>query len=357
MFKSRRYLSSVVLLAGVAMLATPLGAQREKQSLEVGQYARDGVRRAKKLTKAQADNLDERIETAMRIVDQFESEARALGRAATWRQVTVDALLSLSLEKLRHVERSAATVDSLPAAISAANADPQLLGDPDSDLVYTPVDPCRFSDSRIVGGRITGFRAYDMDNTGAVYGGTAACHPPTLFGVANADEIPAAVINVTLIDPTIAPGFVAIKPNALSTISSINNWYETGPFVQNSNTAVASIEQDLAAAEEFVIQTSAPVHVITDIFGAFLPPQATSLQQTFPTGSVVIPSGQFGSVTTPACPAGYVITGGQCSSSENKPELTDTFISNGGWQCGARNTGGGTLTVTATAICSRVPGR
>lgn len=357
MLKSRRFLGSVVLFAAVALLATPLGAQRNQQSSKSGASGDPSRGRPRRLTPTQADNLQERIAATMRIVDRFEGEARALGRASGWRQATVDALLSLSLAELRQVEQSAVSADGLPAAISAANADPQLLGDPAEDLVYTPVNPCRFSDTRVIGGKITGFRGYDMDNNGAVYGGTAACHPPTIFGVANADEVPAAVINVTLIDTTIAPGFVAIKPNALSTISSINNWYDVGQFVQNSNTAIASIEQDLAVADEFVIQTSAPVHVITDIFGVFLPPEATALEQAFPSASVVIPSGQFGFVVTPACPAGFVITGGQCASSENKPELTDTKIESGGWYCGARNTGGGVLSVTATAICSRVPGR
>ena len=359
MLKSRWFFGSVVLLAAVALLATPLGAQRSQQSSKSSPSSSDASRvRTKRLTPAQADNLQERIAATMRIVDRFEGEAKALGRANGWRQATVDALLSLSLAELRQVEQAALSADGLPAAISAATDDPQLLGDPDSDLVYTPVNPCRFSDTRIIGGKITGFRGYDMDNNGAIYGGTAACHPPTIFGVANADEVPAAVINVTLIDTTIAPGFVAIKPNALSTVSSINNWYDVGPFVQNSNTAIASVEQDLAVADEFVIQTPAPVHVILDIFGVFLPPQATALEQTFPTSTVQIGPGQFGFTVTPACPAGYVLTGGACGSGADKPELTDTKIDiSGGWYCGARNTGGGLVILTATAICSRVPGR
>ena len=359
MLTSRRFLGSAVLVAIVALLATPLVAQRNSQSPKSGSGASDqSPRRVNNLSPRQAENLQDRIATTMRLVDRFEPEARALGRASGWRQATVDALLSLSLAELRHVEHSATSADSLPAAISAANDDPQLLGDPTADLVYTPVTPCRFSDTRVIGGKIaTGFRGYDMDNNGAVYGGTAACHPPTIFGVANADEVPAAVINVTLVDTTIAPGFVAIKPNAAAAISSINNWYDVGPDVQNSNTSIATIEQDLAVTDEFVIQTSAPVHVILDIFGVFLPPQATALEQTFPTSSVDISSGQFGFTITPACPAGYSMTGGQCGSSGPKPELTDSKIESGGWYCGARNTGGPTLTLIATAICSRVPGR
>jgi hypothetical protein len=357
MFISRRFLGSFVLVASIALLATPLVAQRRQLPKSAPSAHDPTAAGARKLTQAQANNLEERIATTMRLVNRFEPEARALGRSSAWRQATIDALLTLSLAELRQVEQGANSADGLPAAISAANADPNLLGDPSSDLVYTPITPCRFSDTRVIGGKINGFRGYDMENNGAVYGGTASCHPPTIFGVANADEIPAAAINVTLIDTTIAPGFVAIKPNQAAPISSLVNWYEVGQFVQSANLTIATMEQDLANPDEFVIQTPAPVHVILDFFGVFLPPQATGLEQTFPTSSVDIANGQFGFTITPACPAGYSMTGGQCGSTVEKPELTDSKIQSGGWYCGGRNTGGGTLTLTATAICSRVPGR
>ena len=359
MFTSRRFLGSVLLVGVLALLATPLGAQRRQVSKSAPGAHDPAPAPARKVTQAQADSMQERIATAMRMVDRFEPEARALGRSSGWRQATISALLSLSLAELRHVEQRADNADALPAAISAASSDPTLLGDPGSDLVYTPVTPCRFSDTRVIGGKIDGFRGYDLDIDGATYGGSPGCHPPTLFGVANGDEVPAAIINVTLIDTTIAPGFVAIKPTAQAQISSLVNWYDVGEFVQNSNTGIATMEQDLAVADEFVIQTPAPVHVILDIFGVFLPPQATGLEQTFPTAAVIIANGQWGFVVTPACPAGYSITGGQCASGITKPELTDTKIDpdSGGWYCGGRNTGGGDLILAASAICSRVPGR
>lgn len=356
MLNSRRLCGSFVVLIAVAvLLSTSAGAQRPSEG---GNSATKGSRAPAKLTQQQADNIQERIATTTRIVDRLEPEAKALGRASGWRQATIDALLSLSLSQLHQIEQQPLSPDSLPAAISSTASDPQVLGGPNSDLVYTPITPCRFSDTRIVGGKINGFRGYDLDNNGAVYGGSAACNPVTLFGVANADAIPAVVMNVTLIDTTIAPGFVAVKPNAAAPISSLVNWYEVGPFVQNSNTGIATLEQDLAVADEFVVQTPAPVQVILDLSGVFLPPQATGLQQTFPTATASIPSGQFGFAISPACAAGYAMTGGQCSSSGPKPELNDLFIDvSGGWYCGGRNTGGGAMTLTATGICSRVPGR
>jgi hypothetical protein len=357
MFTSRRLLGSVVLVGVLALLATPLGAQRRQVSKSAPGAHDPAPAPARKLTQAHADNMQERIATTMRMVNRFEPEARALGRSSGWRPATISALLSLSLAELRHVEQDADNADALPAAISAASADPNLLGDPGSDLVYSPVTPCRFSDTRVIGGKIDGFRGYDLDIDGATYGGSPGCHPPTLFGVANGDEVPAVVMNVTLVETTFAEGFVAIKPTAQAPISSLVNWYEAGQFVQNSNTAIATMEQDLAIADEFVIQTSTATHVILDIFGVFLPPQATGLEQMFPTNTILIGSGQFGSVTSDPCPTGFSITGGQCSAPLDKPELTETKIESNGWFCGARNTGGGTLILTATAICSRVPGR
>ncbi len=353
MLSSRRFCACIVSAVVGALMATTVAAQRNHPD----PGAKAAGSHGKKLTSGQAANLQERVATTMRLVDRLESDAKARGRANGWRQATIDALLSLSLEQLQLVEQRAHHADALPAAIAEANADPQLLGDPNSDLVYTPITPCRFSDTRIVAGKILGFRGYDMDVNGAVYGGSAACDPITAFGVANADEVPAVAMNVTLIDTTIAPGFVAIKPNAAAPLSSLVNWYEVGEFVQNSSLGIVPLEQDLANADEFVVQTPAPVHVIIDLFGVFLPPEATGLEQAFPTASVDISNGQFGFVITPACPVGFSITGGQCGSSVNKPELTDSKIESGGWYCGGRNTGGGTLTLTAVAICSRVPGR
>lgn len=351
----RRVLGCAVSAAMALAMVAGVDAQRSGSSPDASRAARGNAMR---LTQQQAENLQARVDTTMRIVERFEAEAKALGRTSGWRQAVIDSLLSLSLDRLRRVEQQAVSADSLAAAIGAASADPSLLGDPNVDLVYTPIIPCRFSDTRVVGGKINGFRGYDMENNGAVYGGSAACDPLTIFGVASADDIPSVVMNITLIDTTIAPGFVAVKPNATSPISSLVNWYEVGPFVQNSNTGVVTILQDLAEVDEFVVQTPAPVHVILDLFGVFLPPQATALQQVFPAASLNIEPGQFGAAITAACPAGYSMTGGQCGTSGPKPELTDSKIDvSGGWYCGARNTGGGPLTLEAVGICSRVPGR
>lgn len=50
------------------------------------------------------------------------------------------------------------------------------------DLVYKPISPCRFIDTRSVGGPINGTRSFNLNLTGATYGGQAACNPIALIG-------------------------------------------------------------------------------------------------------------------------------------------------------------------------------
>jgi hypothetical protein len=80
-------------------------------------------------------------------------------------------------------------------------------------------------------------------------------------------------MNVTIVDPSTSPGFLAIKPTAAAPTTSLINWYEAGPAVQAANQGIVTIDQDVPTAAEFVIVASGPVHVIVDIFGAFIAPQ------------------------------------------------------------------------------------
>ena len=155
-------------------------------------------------------------------------------------------------------------------------------------------------------------RSFDLDLTGAPYGGSGACNPraliqaaPTLLG--------GFAANLTIVSPAVAPGFAAIKPRQNSPVSSLINWYEAGAGVQAANAGIFTTDY-LALGTPFVIQTSAPTHALLDLLGFFVPPEVTPLQTTFVSASTVTASGGNGLVETPACPAGFSLTGGGCST-------------------------------------------
>lgn len=221
---------------------------------------------APKPTPQQIENLNRRIELVIAIVSRFEPQAKSQGRAEGWRRATLESLLALPLARLEQLEMSR-DVDDLAAGIAAPVDAPT--ASPLEDLAYTPIVPCRFVDTRNVGGRVSGTRAFSLGSAGDVYGGAAACHLPTLLGLYAV--WPAVAMNVTIVDPQAAPGFLAVKPTLAAPISSLLNWYQSGPSVQIANQSIVSMDVSGSAAG-FVVQTSADVHVIIDLFGIFLSP-------------------------------------------------------------------------------------
>lgn len=321
------------------------------------------VTQAAGFTPEQIANMKERISLATTLVDRLEAEARSLGRADTWRQTNLEALLSMPASGLRSL-RSIRSVDALDAAITSGTgftSTPADFGSTTEDLVYKPIAPCRFIDTRNVGGKINGTRGFDINLTGASYGGLAACDPTALFGV-NENSFGGIAMNMTIVDPTDAPGFGAIKPTAASPVTSLINWYQSGASVQAANQGIVTMDQT-GAAPEFVIQTSGAVHVIIDIFGAFIAPNATPLDCLAPTALqasyVTANNVTTGYLYSLECPATHTITGGACYSSSNPTYMLATGTSSNQlqWFCQVRNLSGVDTTTYVWARCCRVPGR
>src|SRR5439155_22106703 len=111
--------------------------------------------------------------------------------------------------------------------------------------VYRPIPPCRYIDSRNVLGPISGSRTYDLDGTGSPWGGSASCNPVTASGVLNADDFAAVAINVTIIGPTGAPGFIGARPVGSPNTTSLVNWFQAGATVQPASAGVISTFQGL----------------------------------------------------------------------------------------------------------------
>ena len=261
-------LGSALLVVSALVLVTSSVVAEKSPRAKRGSAAMKASSVPKRATARQRENAEARIELAMGIVQRFEAEAHAKGLSSCWEQSALETLLPLSLKALEHVSAEAVTLDSLAAVSAGAANDPSLLGDPEEDLVYTPITPCRFIDTRLVGGPFTGTRDYDLDVNGSAYGGTAACNPTATLG-ASGDAIGAIAANLTIVSPALAPGFLAVKPTAGAPLSSLLNWYQAGPSVQVAN---AGIFQTANGVANFTIQTSASTEVIMDLLGAFIEP-------------------------------------------------------------------------------------
>ncbi len=356
----RRLLGPALLVAGVIALVstTTTGAQKGRRAKHSRPDVAATARRAgpKKVTERQRENVQARIDLAMGIVNRFAAEAKARGLSEGWRQPVLETLLPLSVRALERVSQQAVSLQSLAASTAEAVAadDSNVFGDENADLVYTPITPCRFIDTRFyVDGAINGIRPFDLDLTGASYGSSGACNPTALLG-ANGDSVGAIAANLTIVSPVNAPGFLAVKPTGAAAVSSLLNWYESGPNVQVAN---AGIFQTADGVSNFVIQTSGSTHVIMDILGAFIEPEATALQRTVLENTVDIPNGDSGSSSSPPCPAGYALTGGGCGTGDIGHQLENSEPFDDEWFCYGNNKSGLESTLTAFAICSRVPGR
>lgn len=242
---------------------------------------------------------------------------------------------------------------------SSISVTPEMLGQITSDLVYVPIVPCRIIDTRLAGGAITANTVRSFDVTAVAdysfQGGAAS----DCGGAGAAGSFAAAVINFVTVNPSGAGYITAFPFLATQPLAATLN-YTVGSVVANS--AIVSLDQG-ASPNELSVYTLAQTHLVADITGYFINPQATQLDCVEVTSAGVdIAAGGTGTQSTANCPIGYEITGGGCSSStfdgkivtsrtiENSPTSQSHF-------CAFRNQGAGTASFVAYGRCCRVPGR
>lgn len=355
-----RSVRSVSFAAAVALALCTAGVAAQRPSSPGNSEQAPGraiAAQKKQISAEQRENVRQRVALAMAILDQHEAEAKSLGLASGWRQSKLESLLTLSVNKLQALQK-AATLDELMAAVTAASVEPQTLGSSSEDLVYKPIAPCRYVDTRFAGGPISPNRGFDLSLPGSTYGGLAACNPTVLFGV-NENQFGGIAMNVTVVAPVVPAGYAAVKPTLASPVVSLVNWYTAGPGVSVANQGILTMDQS-GALEEFFVETSSAVNVIIDIFGAFIAPEATALSVQSVQTPFSITSGAYSVLAT--CPAGYAITGGGWNhNSGNFDGISQTQSSRegNGWRCRGWFTGpaGTTQAGYCEATCARTPGR
>lgn len=227
------------------------------------------------------------------------------------------------------------------------------LGSAASDLVYTPVTPCRILDTRVAGGPIAG--SFTRDFNAVVGSGgnfTTQGGSATDCGVVAAGQA-AVVINLVAVTPTGA-GFATVYPFGVPRplASSVN--YTAGAVV--NNTVVVPLPSPLTT-KDFTVYTFATSDYVADIVGYYAPPVATALQCTRQFGSFVnIPANTYGFGVSATCPTGYTATGLGIEAAANVV-MADSAISSSGGTIFTYNLGGTSQSTRAWVQCCRVPGR
>lgn len=240
---------------------------------------------------------------------------------------------------------------------AAAQDDTQAIGDANRDLVYVPVTPCRVIDTRLAGGTIPsgGTRSFDI---AAATDYTAQGGSATDCSVGNVGAIGSAVINFTVVTPTMAGFVTAYEFGGTQPLAATVN-YVAGDI--RGNLAVVPLDSD-STGNDLSVFTFAETHLVGDIVGYFIAPQATGLQCTSTFATQNIAANAPFNFPIPACPVSYAVTGAGCRT----PGLNEAnWAINGLYRngatvdtyCSGLNTTAGVITVEGTAQCCRVPGR
>lgn len=181
------------------------------------------------------------------------------------------------------------------------------LGSLASDLVFTPITPCRIVDTRVVGGRIArnATRNLIASNPAGTFlgqgGASTNCGIP-----AN----PAALaLSVTGLNNT-NTGYLRVFPANGSTTQG-------SPVPLSAlNTTVTNdiiVPACQACASDLKVFSTATTHYAAFVTGYYMAPMATAMEcLTTTIASIAAPKGTNRMVTAPTCPTGYTRTSTQC---------------------------------------------
>lgn len=243
------------------------------------------------------------------------------------------------------------------ASLAPASVRPELLakalGAAASDLVYTPVTPCRILDTRVAGGTLAGGFTRDFNavvgsggNFGSQGGSATDC------GMVAAGQA-AVVINLTAVTPTGA-GYATAYPfgSTRPLASSVN--YTAGAIVNNS--IVVKLPSPLTT-KDFTVYSFATADYVADIVGYYAPPMATALQCTSVDGPLRnLAAGEYALLDVVNCPAGYGAVGAAFTGSQ-QVVMADSYLSATAAQLFVKNTSTASQQAVPKAVCCRVPGR
>jgi hypothetical protein len=243
------------------------------------------------------------------------------------------------------------------SALLVGTVSPFALGSATSQLVFTPIPPCRIADTRFApsGPLLAGVpRVFDLTTGGYAKGQggqnlTNPCPGLTAF------NFYAWSVNLTATDYT-ATGFLQVYPFGGSLpATSILNFGTAISAIANSSTVTGCY----GCANSINVQASAKTDVILDVYGYFeLPTGFSTGVVTLLAGTTTsVAAGAYQEVTGGSCPAGTIVIGGaqtNSSSSTNTILTSDHNISGTLWYEFVKNTGTAAATVTVFSTCQDV---
>jgi hypothetical protein len=246
------------------------------------------------------------------------------------------------------------------AALTFATTAFAQIGSLSSDLVFTPITPCRIVDTRNAGGAVMAgstriFKAWAASYT--TQGGSA-----TNCNLLQTNDVAALALNLVVVAPS-TDGYITaypvgeVRPNA----STVN--YKTNDVLANS--ATVKVNQ---TTSDWNLYSLATTHFIADVVGYYSKPVVTALEcVTASNTSTTIPANTTindtltNVIAAPSCDAGYTKTATSCSFYGNQMVLRKTEtspIGNGSISsCVYDNPAPTAQTVFITATCCRIPGR
>ena len=252
---------------------------------------------------------------------------------------------------------SAAAPTSPTPASAKTQIRASLLGDTAADLVYVPVTPCRIIDTRVVGGAIAANSTRDFDITGVADfsfqgGASGDC------AIGSVGSFAAAAINFVVVTPNAAGYITAFPYLATQPLASTVN-YVAGDV--RSNLAIVKIDQG-PSTPEMSVYSFAQTHLVADVVGYFITPQATNLNCVntgISTFTILANSTNF--FNNPSCPAGYSATTPYCwtasSGVYSQGSGYNANASSNQTFCSWQNTTAADKSVFGGNVCCRVPGR
>ncbi|MBK8598900.1 MAG: hypothetical protein IPP07_09185 [Holophagales bacterium] len=255
---------SLVLTGILALAATPsLGQVRSSTLGPPGLAEQSSASDEAALDAARRQEL---------IADVLRAREKAAGRTLSpaLRGYLAGRMLEVPTGALEEFLEGGGLGDVGTLALAAPGPEPRAIGDSASDLVYTPVEPCRIVDTRFGGGAIAAGSARSFLVTGAAgfgaQGGNAS-------GCGIPDDATAAVLNFVAVNPQGAGHLQAYPYNAVPVVptASVINYSAVGGLnIANGvvqpicNSAMTTCTYDL-----IVRANVSTAELVVDVLGYF----------------------------------------------------------------------------------------
>jgi len=310
----KRRVGALIVLVGAIVFASAVASAQVPAGIDVG-ASQEQLQYQARLAAA----LQNRAGVEQAIVQKWAAAMEDGGAELT------ATLAGISLENLLLAE-AAETIEALDAAtFGKAAVDPLLIGDPDTDLVFFPVTPCRIVDTRNTSILVAGVARHFDSNLGSytAQGGSATnCGIPVLTDTA-ALAVTFTVLGSTAVGNLRAWPYALAVPNA--SVINYGNTAATSSMAL-ANTTILPLRQTTSYDQEFSVRADgANVHLIMDVVGYFWSPAQTAVQHYLGvTVQNVAANVQF-NIFSPACPGGTrVLSGGWSSTWYDDTTLTSS---------------------------------